>query len=321
MIKFTIAIPAYKKKYLFEAIESCLDQTYKNFELVIVDDASPEDLKSVVDKFKDDRIKYYRNEKNCGAEHVVDNWNKCLNYAKGEYIICMGDDDKLKSNCLEEYDKLIRLYPKLNVYHAWTEIIDENGDVAAMQEPRPLYESAYSMLYNRFRFDRLQYIGDWLLNVKNLKEHGGFYDLPFAWGSDDMSAFVAALDKGIANSQVPLFQYRISRYTITNTGHNEKKIFALEQMEKGLMSMLSNCDVQQSLDNIYCKLLKSYCHKYIKDRIIGQLINYFKDEGSVKDLFNFHKVWYNHLSFSQVLVAFWRGNNRKIKSKLCKKSF
>ena len=82
---FTIAIPAYKSKFLGEAIKSCLSQTYSNFELLIVDDASPEVLKSVVDRFHDDRIRFYRNEKNCGAVDVVDNWNICLSYAKGDY--------------------------------------------------------------------------------------------------------------------------------------------------------------------------------------------------------------------------------------------
>ena len=72
-ILFTIAIPAYKSKFLSEAIDSCLAQTYTNFELVIVDDASPEALKSVVDRFHDNRIRFYRNEKNCGAVDVVDN--------------------------------------------------------------------------------------------------------------------------------------------------------------------------------------------------------------------------------------------------------
>lgn len=69
-MKFSITIPAYKQKYLYEAIESCLAQTYEDFELIIVDDASPEDLKSVVDQFDDKRIRFYRNEKNCGALNV-----------------------------------------------------------------------------------------------------------------------------------------------------------------------------------------------------------------------------------------------------------
>ena len=66
---------------LEEAIKSCLSQTYKNFELVIVDDFSPEDLKSIVAPFlSDERVRYYRNEKNFGAVDVVDNWNRALSF-------------------------------------------------------------------------------------------------------------------------------------------------------------------------------------------------------------------------------------------------
>lgn len=57
-MKFSITIPAYKQKYLYEAIESCLVQSYKDFELIVVDDASPEDLKSIVDMFSDPRLRY-----------------------------------------------------------------------------------------------------------------------------------------------------------------------------------------------------------------------------------------------------------------------
>ena len=63
-MKFSITIPAYKQKYLYEAIESCLVQSYKDFELIVVDDASPEDLKSIVDMFSDPRLRYFRNKKN-----------------------------------------------------------------------------------------------------------------------------------------------------------------------------------------------------------------------------------------------------------------
>ena len=61
---FTIAIPAYKRRFLKEAIDSVIAQTYSHFELVIVDDASPDDLFSVVSQYEDDRIRYYRNEVN-----------------------------------------------------------------------------------------------------------------------------------------------------------------------------------------------------------------------------------------------------------------
>lgn len=168
-MKFSILIPAYKQQYLQECIESILAQTYRDFEIVVVNDASPEDLNSIVNSFTDSRIRYYINDKNCGAVNVVDNWNICLKYALGEYIICMGDDDKLLPRCLEEYNKLIECYPGLGVYHAWTEIIDENSNVIRMQEARPEREGVYSMIWGRWN-GRTQYIGDFLFERKLLKK-------------------------------------------------------------------------------------------------------------------------------------------------------
>jgi len=222
-MKFSITIPAYKQRYLYEAIESCLAQTYKDFELIIVDDASPEDLKSVVDRFQDSRIRYYRNEKNCGALHVVDNWNICLGYTKGDYVICMGDDDRLLPNSLEEYSKLIDKYPDLDIYHGMTEIIDENGNVTNMQEARPEREGMYSMISGRLRNSRLQYIGDWLFKRTALEQLNGYVNMPMAWGSDDLTAYTIAKNKGVANTQIPVFQYRISSLTISNSGHYREK--------------------------------------------------------------------------------------------------
>lgn len=222
-MKFSITIPAYKQKYLYEAIESCLAQTYKDFELIIVDDASPEDLKSVVDRFQDSRIRYYRNEKNCGALNVVDNWNICLSYTHGDYVICMGDDDRLLPNCLDEYSELIEKYPDLDIYHGMTEIIDENSKVTNIQEARPEREGMYSMISGRLRNSRLQYIGDWLFMRTSLEKINGYVNMPMAWGSDDLTAYTMAKNKGVANTQIPVFQYRISSLTISNSGHYREK--------------------------------------------------------------------------------------------------
>ena len=126
---FSVLIPAYKSRYLKEAIESVLAQTYQYWELIIVDDNSPNDLWKIVQEFKDNRISYYRNERSFGACDVVYNWNKCLSYAKGDYVICMGDDDCLLPCCLDEYVKLINKYPALNVYHAKTQLIDEDSNM------------------------------------------------------------------------------------------------------------------------------------------------------------------------------------------------
>ena len=72
-MKFSVLIPTYKEKYLRECIDSILKQTICDFEVIIVNDASPEDIDSIVLSFNDRRIKYYKNTINYGAVDVDHN--------------------------------------------------------------------------------------------------------------------------------------------------------------------------------------------------------------------------------------------------------
>ncbi len=286
---FSVTIPTFKRQFLQECIESVLAQTFCDFELIIVNDASPEDIDSVVSLFGDPRIRYYNNEKNCGAVDVVDNWNICLGFATGDYVICMGDDDKLLPNCLEEYAKLIEQFPGLGVYHAWTEIIDENSNVVRMQEARPLHESVYSMMWHRWN-GRVQFIGDFLFDTKLLKANGGFYKLPLAWGSDDISTYIAAKDTGIANMQVPGFQYRINSQTISKTSNACIKMAAINAEDEWYETFLAK--EPESNDIIayrfWCMLKKEKTKAMIKKRIFSISTNLYGE--------GFHRIiyWYNN---------------------------
>lgn len=271
-ILFSITIPAYKKKFLREAIESCLAQTYDSFEIIILDDASPEDLYSVVSEFDDKRIRYYRNDVNCGAVDVVNNWNKCLEMCNGQYMICMGDDDCLCPDCLETYLSLIGSFPDLGLYHGWTEIIDENSDVIDIQDPRPILESAWSLAWNRWKYRDRQYIGDFLYSVEELRSKGGFFYLPCAWGSDDISAISAAIGKGVANTQKVCFKYRNNSLSISRSSSNiEMKLKAIK-MEREWYEEFLKIDTNDDVDSIYRKLLQDRIDSYYAKKI-GQNIS------------------------------------------------
>lgn len=273
---FTIAIPAYKRKFLKEAIDSCLSQTYNNWELVIVDDASPEDLNSIISQYDDPRIRSYRNEKNCGAIDVVDNWNICLSYAKGDYIICMGDDDRLLPCCLEEYLKLMEKYPGLGVYHAWTEIIDEESVMFDLQQPRPEWECALSVAWNRWNGRTRQYIGDFCYEVERLRNDGGFFMLPMAWGSDDICAVRAAVGAGIANTQRVCFQYRVNQYTISKIGANEVKFNATVRERQWYRDLIAeyerNFDQLDETERKFLHCLKLDLPREFKNKFKSELI-------------------------------------------------
>lgn len=285
-MRYSILIPAYKAKYLKECIDSILAQTYDKFELIIVNDASPEDLTSIINQYNDNRIRYYVNEKNCGAIDVVDNWNKCLSYANGDYVICMGDDDKLLPNCLEGYNKLMDQFPNLGLYHAWTEIINEKSNVVAMQQPRPLFEGVYSLACGRIIDQRLQYIGDFAFETKRLRDAGGFYKIPLAWGSDCISAYIAARETGVANSQEPLFQYRRSAINITTGGNVDIKIQSIKDNMKWLNEFISiEPDKKNIAEYTYWLMLKNKLPTIRIQWLASEVMFDMMRNGKIKKLF------------------------------------
>lgn len=300
-MEFSILIPAYKKAYLQECIDSILRQTYECFELIIVDDASPEDLYSIVSLYSDSRIKYYRNEKNCGAANVVDNWNICLGYATGDYIICMGDDDKLLPNCLEEYVKLIAKYPGIGLLHGWTEIIDEHSTAYQQTVHRCEYESVISLIWHRWHVYNQQFIGDFCFEAVWLRKQGGFYFLPLAWGSDDISAFIGASKNGVANTQSIVFQYRRNPYTISSTGNVELKLEAILKEYKWYKAFLCQEPNNQE-DILYHRELVRKLDVYSQKKLGHNLSNAFKNSKLSVFIWMFRRRKYN-ISFKAFVYA------------------
>ena len=249
-----MAIPAYKASFLEEAVRSVVCQTFQDWELVIVDDCSPADLRAIVSPFlHDSRVHYYRNSRNFGALDVVDNWNKCLEYCTGEYVICMGDDDRLLPGCLEDLAVLIEKYPSLGVYHIQAEKIDGSGRVSESLESRPEFEDALEMILRRWR-GREQYVGDFCFRADLLMRNGGFYKLPLAWGSDDVTSFLAArgdgeaITDGVANTGRPGFQYRENTETITASGNSDTKMEAMTLCADWFEGYFASCTPRSEAD-------------------------------------------------------------------------
>jgi glycosyltransferase involved in cell wall biosynthesis len=250
MIKFSIGIPAFKSKFFEECISSILTQSYRNFELLIIDDHSPDNLKSIVDKFQDNRITYSRNDVNTGAENVVDNWNRCLVSATGDYFILMGDDDKMESNYLEEFVTLINKYPDLNVYHCRSKIIDFQGKVLGLTPSWPEFENVYDNIWHRISEKRTQYISDFVYRLNPLKQKGGFYKLPLAWGSDDISSFLACGSRGIAHTNLSVFNYRSNDLSITSSGNFMLKLKANREYYLLMSSFLKSKQPMNDIDSL-----------------------------------------------------------------------
>lgn len=95
--KVSICIPTYNNsRFIAEAVESVLNQTYADFELIIIDDSSTDGTVDIVRRYadRDGRIRFSVNAANVG---MVNNWNKCIGEAKGEYVKYLFGDDVLVS--------------------------------------------------------------------------------------------------------------------------------------------------------------------------------------------------------------------------------
>lgn len=212
----TIAIPAYKRHWLSEAIESALNQDYQDIELLIVDDHSPQNLKEVVDPYlKDPRVHYYYNEKNLGKESIVLNWNHCLELAHGEFFILLCDDDILAQNFVSTLLELAEKYPQCNVFHGRREIRNMmNGEVE--KDPVwPEYETCEEFMKND-GFSRWHTITEFMYRTKHAKKIG-YFNLPMGWGSDDVSIVRFMEQGGIASSQDCVAMFRKSDEHISGT--------------------------------------------------------------------------------------------------------
>lgn len=114
MPKVTVLMSVYntEEEYLREAIESILNQTYKDFEFLIINDGSTNNAEDVILSYKDNRIRYVLNEQNL---RLIASLNKGLDMAQGEYIARFDSDDISRSQRLEKQVKFMDEHPNIGL--------------------------------------------------------------------------------------------------------------------------------------------------------------------------------------------------------------
>jgi glycosyltransferase involved in cell wall biosynthesis len=225
MLFISFVLPAYKARFLSLAIDSILKQSYNNFELVIVDDCSPENLECIVSSYTDERIRFYRNKENIGGRSLVEQWNHCIGYAKGDYIVLAADDDLYHPDFLGECVRLAERYPQVDLIRTRVEQIDEEGDLIGIDGILPEYCSKYGFLYYWLQATAFTCIGNFMFRASVIKGKR-FIDFPCAFGSDTASTINMA-ENGVVNTSEMLFKFRVSTIHLSsNKGRLKEKMEA-----------------------------------------------------------------------------------------------
>jgi len=119
--KITILMPVYNgEKYLKKSIESILNQTFKDFEFLIINDSSTDNSEKIIKSYADPRIIFIQNEKNIGVTKTL---NRGLELATGEYIARMDADDISLTKRLNKQIKFLEANPKIGICGTWIKTI------------------------------------------------------------------------------------------------------------------------------------------------------------------------------------------------------
>lgn len=125
--KVTVLMSVYNgERFLKEAIDSILNQTYQDFEFLIIDDGSNDGSREIIQTYKDQRIRFVNNEGNIGLTASL---NKGLKLAQGQYIARMDADDVSFPQRLQMQVEFLDRNHEVALLGAWAEVVDDNGKI------------------------------------------------------------------------------------------------------------------------------------------------------------------------------------------------
>jgi glycosyltransferase involved in cell wall biosynthesis len=196
----SVILPAYNaEKFIKEAVQSILDQTVNDFELIVINDASTDGTLDILESFNDSRISIINNKINL---KVVKCLNKGLELAKGEFIARMDADDVSLPNRFEKQLQYFKQHPEVDICGTWVEVFDGGNTVF-----KP-YEKHEDIRANLLFLNEIVHPSV-MMRKSSLIRHKLLYDESFL-NAEDYGLWVVAMDKVIfANVQEVLLKYRL----------------------------------------------------------------------------------------------------------------
>jgi glycosyltransferase involved in cell wall biosynthesis len=197
--KVTVLMPVYNAElYLKDAIDSMLQQTFTDFEFLIIDDGSTDASISIIESYSDSRIRLVKNEKNLGISATL---NKGIELATCELIARMDADDISYPDRLQKQYDYMLCHPKCALLSSWVRVITHDGDYVRLEKYRSnfyFYNLTFECwIYHPSVIFRREYVMD-----------VGMYSMTY---SEDYDLFwKLSVQYEIGNLAEPLLDYRLS---------------------------------------------------------------------------------------------------------------
>lgn len=212
----SIIMPSWNTaRFIAESIQCVINQTYQNWELLIVDDCSTDNTDEIVASFKDPRIKYFKNEKNSGAALSR---NRAMREAQGEWFAFLDSDDLWDTRKLEIQLSFMEQWGYTLSYHEYEKIDEED-------RPLNIYVSGPDVVSRR-RMYNYDYIGQ--LTMMYSAKHFGLIQIKDIKKNNDYAIRLQLYKK--VNTEAYLLKENLAKYRI------RKKSISHDKLSKKLKS-------------------------------------------------------------------------------------
>jgi glycosyltransferase involved in cell wall biosynthesis len=215
------------EKYLDESIQSILNQTFQDFEFIIIDDCSTDNSAEIIQKYtnQDTRIQFLKKEKNIGIKGFVENLNIGIQKSRGKYIARMDQDDFAFPNRLEKQVEFLNLHQDVFLVGTSMTLMNENSEVYSEKKALTNFDE----IKKRIIIDNPIFHPTIMFrNEPNLFYRDKFY------ASEDFDFYLRLITSGkkIENLEEPLLRYRILFNSMSREGNSFIKRLFLEKAKE-----------------------------------------------------------------------------------------
>ena len=282
--KVSIVLPTYNgAKYIQQSIESCLNQTYKNIELIIVDDGSTDETPEIIKSYKDERIKYIRHKKNEGLPHAL---NTGFAKATGEYLTWTSDDNYYAKEAIEKMLSFLRDRKCSFVYCDYYRFNDENPSKLNIVK-----------LPDFLVLENHNDVGACFLYSRKVKEVIGDYD-PNAFLAEDYDYWIRISKKfSMCHLAEPLYFYREYTKSLSLSRFYEVRVVdILVRMKNEVL------EIDLAVDSLVGLIARKYPGYFKINKVIVKILFSKKINGILRDFqlrrINFEKA---KLSLTEII--------------------
>lgn len=298
-IEVTIVMAAYNaSNFIADSITSVLNQTYRNFELLIINDGSTDDTETIINSFNDQRIRVIKNKRNYG---LIESRNIALSEAKGKFIAILDSDDVAVPHRLETQLNAFKKNPQLAVVGSRAIIIDQNGNETG--EKLDVFTGIDKIKVTLF-FENTIVHSSTMIRTEVFREFNGYQGIPLI---EDYDLFFRISQKyPIENLADYLVKYRIHATNISSQKRDQLDqalyYFKIQQLDQlGLIG--NDSDIEILLNN------------FIDDKFTlkqnFKLLSLLKTKNKQKGIYN-QKVFSDELFKKWFGLLMRKGDSRTI---------